>query len=224
MMQGRLIVMEGIDGSGKSTQYRRLCQRFADEGIAFKRILFPRYDMESSALIRMYLSGDFGANPAQVSPYIASTFFAGDRYASYMTDWKTDYLAGGLILSDRYTTSNVIHQGAKLPPSELRAYLDWLYDYEFRLMELPRPDLVLYMDVDLETALTQLRARQAATGTRGDIHENSLTYMERCHDAGALAADYLGWKRIACVRDGRMRDVEDIHGEIRGIIKGSLGL
>ena len=147
MAKGKLIVLEGIDGSGKSAQYRRLCARFDEMGMAYHHIVFPRYDQESSALIRMYLNGAFGAHPSDVNAYAASTFFAVDRYASYRTDWGEIYENGGLILSDRYTTSNAIHQGSKLPEAELPAFFDWLYDLEYGKMGLPRPDLVLYLDV-----------------------------------------------------------------------------
>ena len=127
MAKGKLIVLEGIDGSGKSAQYRRLCSRFDEAGMAYHHIVFPRYDQESSALIRMYLNGAFGTHPSDVNAYAASTFFAVDRYASYRTDWGEIYENGGLILSDRYTTSNAIHQGSKLPEAELPAFFDWLW-------------------------------------------------------------------------------------------------
>ena len=187
MAKGKLIVLEGIDGSGKSAQYRRLCARFDGMGMAYHHIVFPRYDQESSALIRMYLNGAFGAHPSDVNAYAASTFFAVDRYASYRTDWGEIYENGGLILSDRYTTSNAIHQGAKLPENELTSFLDWLYDFEFRLMELPRPDFVLYMDIDLNSCVRQMNARQNATNTKGDIHETNSDYLAACLKVGQIA-------------------------------------
>ena len=141
-MKGTLIVLEGIDGSGKSTQYRRLCQHMTALGKPFHSVVFPRYDQDSSALVRLYLSGAFGTKPDDVNAYAASAFYAVDRFASYRLDWKPAYEAGGLILADRYTTSNACHQGSKLPDSELPAYFDWLYDFEYHRLELPRPDLV----------------------------------------------------------------------------------
>ena len=213
-MQGKLIVLEGIDGSGKSTQYEKLCARFDREGRAFHRIIFPRYDQESSALIRMYLSGQFGKNPADVNPYTASTFYAVDRYASFRTDWMTDYQSGGLILSDRYTTSNAVHQGSKLPDSQLPAFFDWLYEFEFQLLELPKPDLVLYMDINIETSLWQMHMRQQQTHTGGDIHETDVQYLENCIRAGRFAAEYFGWTKIRCLDGERMRSVEEIHEDI----------
>ena len=220
MMQGKLIVMEGIDGSGKSTQYKLLCQRLEAQGTDFRRLVFPRYSEPSSALIRMYLGGEFGAKPGDVGPYAASTFYAVDRYASYKTQWKDYYTSGGVLLSDRYTTSNAVHQGAKLPEEERKNYLEWLYDFEFRLLELPKPDLVLYMDVDLETSLRQMRAREKATNTTGDIHETDAEYLRTCLSAGQFAADHYGWQRIRCAENGVMRSIEDIHEDIYAAVKG----
>lgn len=220
MMQGKLIVMEGIDGSGKSTQYKLLCQRLEEQGTDFRKLVFPRYSEPSSALIRMYLGGEFGARPGDVGPYAASTFYAVDRYASYKTQWKDYYTAGGVLLSDRYTTSNAVHQGAKLPEAERKTYLEWLYDFEFRLLELPKPDLVLYMDIDLETSMRQMRAREKATNTTGDIHETDAEYLRTCLAAGQYAADHYGWTRIQCTKDGAMRSIEAIHEDIYAAVKG----
>ena len=143
MMQGKLIVFEGIDGSGKSTQFKLLTERLEKEGVPFRKVVFPRYKESSSSLLRSYLSGEFGSEPGDVNAFAASTFFFVDRFASYKSDWGEYYKNGGTIICDRYTTSNAIHQGAKLPENELNDFLDWLYDFEFRLMELPRPDFVV---------------------------------------------------------------------------------
>lgn len=218
-MQGRLIVIEGIDGSGKSTQFGLLTQRLEREGVPFRKLTFPRYNESSSALLRSYLNGEFGSRPEDVSAYAASTFFFVDRFASYKTDWGEFYRNGGLILCDRYTTSNAIHQGAKLPEAELKKYLDWLYDFEFCLMELPKPDCVLYMDIDLATSLNQMKTRQEQTGTVGDIHETHDEYLASCLRTGKAAARQLGWKSINCLKNGSMRAVSDIHEEVYKTIK-----
>ena len=222
MMQGKLIVMEGIDGSGKSTQYKKLCERLNAEGKEYKRIVFPRYSEESSALIRAYLGGQFGSRPGDVNAYAASTFFAVDRFASFKTDWGEYYKNGGLVLSDRYTTSNACHQGSKVPEQERQQFLDWLYDYEFRLMELPKPDLVLYMDIDIETSRRQMEQRQSSTNTQADIHEKDFRYLAECLEAGHYAAEHYGWKRISCVKNGAMRSVEEIHEEVYSAVKAVL--
>lgn len=221
-MQGKLIVLEGIDGCGKSTQYEKICRRLEDENVAFRRITFPRYDKESSALIRMYLGGEFGTDPSDVSAYAASTFYAVDRYASYKTDWRDYYLSGGMLMSDRYTTSNAVHQGAKIQGAKLNIFLDWLYDFEFRLMELPKPDLVIYLDIDIETSLLNMRLRQDATHTKGDIHETDVEYLKKCLKAGSYAADHYGWRRIDCIENGKMRGIDDIHESIYNAVKSAI--
>ena len=218
MAKGKLIVLEGIDGSGKSAQYRRLCARFDEMGMAYHHIVFPRYDQESSALIRMYLNGAFGAHPSDVNAYAASTFFAVDRYASYRTDWGEIYENGGLILSDRYTTSNAIHQGSKLPEAELPAFFDWLYDLEYGKLGLPKPDLVIYLDVDLETSLARMKQRQEKNSTKADIHEKDVDYLRRCLHTADMAAEYYGWKRIPFLKDGAERDVDEKNDEIYDLI------
>ena len=146
-MAGRLIVFEGTDGSGKSTQFRALCDRAARSGHSFQKLVFPQYSEPSSALIRMYLGGEFGSHPGDVNPYAASSFYAVDRYASFKKVWGTFYQSGGLVLTDRYTTSNAVHQAVKCAPEEREAFLRWLDDFEHHKMGLPRPDLVLYLDM-----------------------------------------------------------------------------
>lgn len=222
MSKGKLIVLEGIDGSGKSAQYRRLCARFEQEGIPYHSIVFPRYDQDSSALIRMYLNGDFGARPSDVSAYAASIFYAADRYASYNTDWKDAYLSGGLILSDRYTTSNAVHQGAKLPQSEQGAFFDWLYDLEYAKLGLPRPDRVIYLEVDVATSMERMRHRQERTHTQADIHEKDEEYLEACLRTGERAAGHYGWQRVAFMKNGEVRALEEKHEEIYSLVREAI--
>lgn len=216
---GKLIVLEGIDGSGKSAQYRRLTARFEREGLDYHSIVFPRYDQESSALIRMYLNGDFGSRPDDVNAYASSIFYAVDRYASYMTDWKAYYQSGGVVLSDRYTTSNAVHQGAKLPPEEQPRFFDWLYDLEYVKLGLPRPDLVIFLDVDLATSEARMHRRQLKTGKSGDIHERDTEYLQLCLDTGHRAAAHYGWREVDFMKDGKEREVDEKHEEIYQIVR-----
>lgn len=211
---GKLVVIEGTDGSGKSTQFRLLSERLEQEGVPFRHIVFPRYDQPSSALIRMYLGGEFGHDPAAVNAYAASTFYAVDRFASYRQDWGEYYEQGGLILSDRYTTSNAVHQTTKEPPEKRQAFLHWLYDFEYDRLGLPRPDLVIYLDVPTDFTEKLLRSREAATHTQADIHEQDTAYLAACREVGRAAADFYGWKTVQCVRGGAMRSIADIHEEI----------
>lgn len=222
MNKGKLIVLEGIDGSGKSAQFRRLCARLEKDGIDYNHIVFPRYDQDSSALIRMYLAGEFGTHPDDVNAYTASTFFAVDRFASYKKDWGSTYESGGLFLSDRYTTSNAVHQGSKLADGELPDFFRWLSDLEYEKMGLPKPDLVIYLDVDIETSLARMRRREAKNHTHADIHEQDIEYLRRCLRTAERAADFFGWTRIPFMKDGQERDVDEKNEEIYRILLAAI--
>ena len=215
---GKLIVLEGTDGSGKSTQFKLLTQRLLDEKTPFKHAVFPRYSEPSSALIRMYLGGEFGTKPSDVSAYAASAFYAVDRYASYKQDWGQYYEQGGVIVSDRYTTSNAVHQASKMAPEEREPFFRWLYEFEYEKMELPKPDLVIYLDVPTELTGSLMRKREAETKTNADIHEQHMDYLRLCRSTGLEAAECYGWNRIQCAKDGKMRSIEDIHNEIFALV------
>ena len=219
---GKLIVIEGTDGSGKSTQFALLTQRLEQENTPFRRLVFPRYAEESSALIRMYLGGAFGSNPSDVNAYAASAFYAVDRYASYKQDWGKWYEDGGLVLSDRYTTSNAVHQASKEAGAQQTEFLKWLYEFEYDKMGLPRPDLVLYLDMPTEQTEQLMRRREADTNTQADIHEKDLAYLATCRRTGKAAAEHYGWTVIRCVENGQMRSIEDIHREIYGPVRACL--
>ena len=214
-MKGTLIVFEGTDGSGKSTQFKLLCEKLRSQGTAFDKLVFPQYAEPSSALIRMYLGGEFGSHPSDVNPYAASTFYAVDRYASWKKVWGESYQAGGLILSDRYATSNAVHQGCKLPQKEQGAFFDWLSDLEYQKLGLPCPDAVIYLDMPTEKSVELLRSREAATHTKGDIHEVDTEYLALCRQTALRAAKHYGWHRVSCVDEaGQIRPIEELHGEI----------
>lgn len=215
--KGKLIVLEGIDGSGKSTQFRKLCKRLEREGIKYHHIDYPRYKEESSALIRMYLAGDFGKNPSDVNANAASVFYAVDRYASYMTDWKEVYERGELIIADRYTTSNAVHQGAKVEDGELENFLDWLYDFEYVKLGLPKPDAVIYLDVDVETSMKRTGRRESV-----DIHEKDAKYLESCVKTGTRACEHGAWQRIDFMKNGKIREIDDKHEEIYKVLKACI--
>ena len=219
-MNRKLIVLEGTDGSGKSTQFALLCRRLEEAGRPFHRIVFHQYQEPSSALVRMYLGGAFGARPADVNPYAASTFYAVDRYASYQKVWGENYRAGKLILADRYTTSNAVHQTGKLPEEAWEGFLHWLVDFEYQKLGLPEPDLVLYLDMPTQRAAELLRRREGELHTAGDIHETDTAYLCRCRQAALQAAELLGWVRVSCVDGaGAVRPPEDLHREIWEIIQ-----
>lgn len=211
---GKLIVIEGTDGSGKSTQFRLLTQYLENEGKQFQKLVFPQYAEPSSALIRMYLGGEFGSSPADVNAYAASAFYAVDRYASYKKVWGEWYEQGGLVVSDRYTTSNAVHQASKETGEDREKFLKWLYEFEYDKLGLPRPDLTIYLDVPTAYTEAMMRRREADTNTHADIHEQDTAYLATCRETGRAAAAYYGWTVIECVQDGQMRSIEDIHDEI----------
>ncbi len=218
-MKGKLIVLEGTDASGKSTQFQKLCEALDGKGIAYRTLTFPRYQEDSSLFLRMYLKGEFGDKPDDVSAYTASTFFALDRYVSYKKDWQEYYENGGLILADRYTTSNAVHQASKLEGEERDRYLDWMFDYEYRIMELPAPDEVWFLDMPTEAVEDLLIHR---TGKTMDIHEKDLPYLKRCYDTATVLANRFGWHRIRCVKDGKIRSIEDISAQLTAEVLSSI--
>ena len=222
MSMGKLIVFEGTDGSGKATQSNLLLERLRREGVDCRPLTFPRYGEPSCAPIELYLSGKLGSKPGDVNAYAASAFFAVDRYCSYKQDWGAYYERGGVLIADRYTTSNAVHQASKLPKAERKAYLDWLFGFEFGLLGLPEPTAVFYLDVPTELAERMMRRREAQTSTAADIHERDDAYLRACREAGEqLVADY-GWRYVDCSRDGEMRSIEDIHEEICRSVKAIL--
>ena len=213
-MNGRLIVFEGTDGSGKATQSRLLCEHLQRESIPYKNITFPRYGKPSAAMVQEYLDGHLGSHPGDVNAYAASLMFSMDRYASYKQDWGKYYEAGGLLIADRYTTSNAVHQAGKLPDGEREKYLDWLFGFEYGLLGLPEPSLVFYLDVPTELTEKMMREREQATNTKADIHEQDEAYLRACRENAKKVAERCSWQRIDCSKDGAMRTVEDIHEEI----------
>lgn len=218
-MSGKLIVLEGTDGAGKNTQTRLMAQRLEREGVSFRKVDFPRYGSPFAAPVERYLQGDLGKKPGDVSAYAASTLYAVDRYASYKEDWGRDYEAGTLILSNRYTTSNAVHQAPKLPEEERWAYLDWLFDLEYNRLALPKPDLVIYLDLPTEISAQMLRLRQEATHTQADIHEQDGDYLRACRESAQEIVKRLGWRRVDCSRDGAIRTPEDIHNQMWELVR-----
>ncbi len=196
---GKLIVIEGLDGSGKSTQTPILADELIAQGRDVRVISFPDYESESSALVRMYLDGEFGKKPDDVNAYAASSFYAVDRFASYKKDWKDFYeKPDSVVIATRYTSANEIHQLAKLDRDDWDAFISWAEDFEYEKLGIPRPDAVLYLDMKYEIAMSLVGGRSEKTGQKKDIHELDEAYMERCHKAAAYAGVKLGWKNIVC--------------------------
>ena len=216
---GRLVVIDGLDGSGKTTQLDRVSEYLDNRGTSYKRICFPDYKEPSSALVKMYLAGEFGGSPDAVNAYAASSFYAVDRYASYKRFWQADYEGGRLILAARYTTSNAIHQMAKLPREEWDRYLAWLEEYEYTLLGLPRPSAVIFLDMPPEVSQRLLSRRYAGDESRKDIHERDAAYLLRCRETALYAAQRLGWEVVPCARDGEPLPEEAITARLTQIIE-----
>ena len=214
MSKGKLIVFEGTDGSGKATQSKLLLERLQREGFDCRPLTFPRYGKPSAAPLEEYLHGAYGSHPEAVNAYAASTFFAVDRYASYQQDWGKYYESGGILVADRYTTSNAVHQSSKLLEGERQAFLKWLFDFEYRLLQLPEPTLVFYLDVPTEITEKMMRCREAQTNTTADIHEQDDGYLRACRRAAQKTAEECAWHCIDCSQNGEMRNAGDIHEEI----------
>lgn len=219
-MSGKLIVIEGLDGSGKATQTALLAQALEEKGIPVKKVSFPAYESDSSALVRMYLAGQFGPRADDVNAYAASCFYAVDRFASFKTGWQEFFEKGGVVLADRYTTSNAIHQCAKLPKEEWDGYLDWLFDFEYEKIRIPAPTAVVYLRVDPTLSQKLMSGRYQGNEAKKDIHEKDVEYLNRSRAAADYCAARLGWHSLECVQEGGMRSIEEIHEEIMKTLEG----
>lgn len=217
----KLIVIEGLDGSGKATQAKRLTEALVEKGIPVREVSFPDYGSDSSALVRMYLSGQFGTDPQDVNAYAASSFFAVDRFASYKKDWHRDY-ARGVVIADRYTTSNAVHQCSKLPKEQWEDFLNWLFDFEYKKLGIPSPDRVIYLNVDPAVSQALMTARYRGDENKKDIHERDIAYLRHSREAAAYCAEKLGWETVDCCRDGQMRSIEDIHKDVMKLLENSI--
>ena len=218
-MKGKLIVIEGLDGSGKSTQINLLADEVKRRGLEYKQIKLPDYDGDSSALVKMYLAGTFGKNPEDVNAYAASAFYAVDRFASFKTIWKEDYENGSVILADRYTTSNAYHQMIKQPRENWDAYIEWLEDFEYNKIGIPKPDLVIYLDMPVEISQKLMTSRYEGNESKKDVHEANVSYLNACREAAAYASEKMGWVRIACSEGENARSIEEIAEDIRTSIE-----
>lgn len=222
---GKLIVIEGTDSSGKETQTKRLYEKLKEEGFNVKKITFPNYESPACAPVKMYLAGEFGENALEVNPYPASTMYAIDRYASFKKEWEDFYNQGGIIITDRYTQSNMIHQASKITDSvEKKKFMEWLVDLEFEKMRIPKPDMVLFINMPFEFAQDLMKNREnKITGEKKkDIHEKNLEYMKRSYENACNMAAEQGWKEICCAEEGKLRTIEEISEDIFRAVKENL--
>ncbi|NLB35753.1 MAG: deoxynucleoside kinase [Clostridiales bacterium] len=217
-MSGKLIVIEGLDGSGKSTQIELLMRRLESNGIKIRQIKLPDYDSPSSSLVKMYLAGSFGDKPGDVNAYAASSFYAVDRYANFKNKWAEDYYDGKCILSDRYATSNAYHQSIKLPEEKWVEYLNWLEDFEYNKIGIPRPDIVFYLDMPIEISQRLLSRRTRELKVDKDIHEADTDYLKKCRKAALFSCEHYGWKLIPCSNNGEPLSVREINDSLFSMV------
>lgn len=211
---GNLIVIEGLDGSGKSTQLELLEKNLKAKGIDCKAVSFPNYDSPACQPVKMYLGGEFGKKPGDVNAFAASVFYTVDRYASFKSDWGNYYENGGTIVSGRYTTSNAVHQTSKLPESEWESFLDWLYDFEYEKIAIPKPSKVIFLDMPIEVSQKLLTKRYEGDDSKKDIHESDTEYLAKCRKAAIFTAKYSGWEIIPCSENGEPRTIEAIAEDV----------
>ena len=217
-MKGKLFVIDGLDGSGKSTQLEICRRRLEKMGHKIKVISFPDYDSKSSALVKMYLNGEFSDDPDDINAYAASSFYAVDRYASYMTGWKKDYEEGCIILAARYVSSNALHQMSKLTPERWDGYLEWLYDYEYDKLGLPRADEVIFLDMPIEISQKLLSKRYDGDDNKKDIHESHVDYLYKCRRSALYASEKMDWSVVPCNEGDEPLSVDNISDTIINII------
>ena len=215
-MNGKLYVIEGVDGSGKATQTELLYQALLAKGKPVRKVSFPDYDSPSSSLIKMYLNGEFGTDPQSVNAFATSVFFAVDRFASFRKDWQEFYENGGIIIADRYVTSNLVHQAGKISDAaEKERYIQWLSDLEYNIFGLPMPDCVIFLDMPPAYSLKLRQQRnELKQGLTADIHEADQTYLQNAYENAIGIAKHQEWHTISCVADDKIRTIEDIHAEI----------
>jgi len=218
----KLIVIEGLDGSGKSTQVEILKNALQNQGVDLMQIKLPDYENSSSTLVKMYLAGEFGTSPHDVNAYAASTFYAVDRFANFTNKWKCDYEKGTLILADRYTTSNAAHQMVKLPKEQWGEYLDWLEDFEYNKIGIPKPSIVIYLDMPIEISQKLMTSRYGGDEVKKDVHECNVEYLKACREAALYATEKLGWKRVACSDGENPRTIEEISKAIMSFVKSEV--
>ena len=221
-MKSKIIVIEGLDGSGKATQTALLAQKLSGRRIKVRRLEYPDYDSPSSSLVKMYLGGEFGSKPEDVNAYAASAFYAVDRAAGFLGDWKADYQSGTLFLCDRYCTSNIIYQMAKVSDAERDAFIEWQADFEYDKLGLPRPDAVIYLDVSPDVSQKLMEKRYGGDQSKKDLHESNLSFLLSCRKSALYAAEKCGWKIIDCCENGNIKPIDKISEEIEKAVSDIL--
>ncbi len=219
---GIFIDLEGLDGSGKTTQTELICKRLAADGIDYRQIKLPDYESDSSILVRKYLAGDFGKNAGDVNAYAASVLYAADRFASFTEKWGEDYRNGKLIFADRYTPANALYQMTKLEKSEWDPFLEWLFDFEYEKIGIPAPDKVIFLDMPVEVSQRLMTSRYGGDESKKDVHEAYVEFLNACREAALYAADKYGWSVVQCAENGEPLSIETINDKVYNILLDTL--
>lgn len=219
---GIFIDLEGLDGSGKTTQTQLICSRLQEDGIDFKQIKLPDYESDSSILVRKYLAGDFGKNAGDVNAYAASVLYAADRFASFTEKWGEDYNNGKLIFADRYTPANALYQMTKLSKEEWDPYLEWLFDFEYNKIGIPAPDKVIFLDMPVEVSQRLMTQRYEGDESKKDVHEANVSFLNACREAALYAAEKCGWSVISCAENDEPLPIDVINDKVYAILKETL--
>ena len=219
---GIFVDLEGLDGSGKTTQTELICKRLLQDGIDFKQIKLPDYESESSILVRKYLAGDFGKNAGDVNAYATSVLYAADRFASFTEKWGNDYKAGKLIFADRYTPANALYQMTKLNKNEWDEYLEWLFDFEYNKIGIPAPDKVIFLDMPVEVSQRLMTERYNGDETKKDVHEANVEFLNACREAALYAAEKYGWDVINCAENGEPLSIKEINDKVYSLVLQTL--
>lgn len=214
-MKNGLIVIEGLDGGGKTTQLELLKKVYLE----FRYITFPNYNSPSGEIVTSYLKGEYREEDNSVSAYTASCFYAVDRYTSYKTDWENDIKSGKTIVSARYVSSNAMYQMTKLPKEKWDDYLNWLYDMEYNKFGMPKPLGTVFLDMPTEVSRKLLLKRCGGDEKKLDIHESNLKFMNDCRSAAEYVAKKEEWIMIACSENGEPLPIDIIHQTIIKKIK-----
>lgn len=214
-MKARIIDIEGTDGSGKQTQTRMLFDYLSGIGKKCRLVAFPNYDSESSAPIRLFLSGHFG-DVNSLNGYQISSLYAVDRMLTMKTIDLQDY---DYIIFDRYTPSNMIHNSRWCKTrAELNQFIAWVEDFEYKKLALPKPDITIFLDVPIEFTLSNMKNRESdGKRLKGDVFEREDVQRESYSRAKYIAGK-LEWKTIRCVQNGAMLSKEIIHEKVKRIL------
>lgn len=219
---GKIIVIEGTDSSGKETQTKLLYERIKKIYDKTIKISFPNYESPACEPVKMYLAGKFGKDATKINPYPVSTMYAIDRYASFKQNWEKFYRDNYIIITDRYVTSNMIHQASKIEDKNKKEeYLKWLEDLEYEKIQIPKPDEIIFLKMPIEKAkiLMEERKNKITGEEKKDIHELNEEYLKKSYDNACSISKKYSWTEIECVEENKIKTVEQINNEIFEKIK-----